>query len=325
MKLAETKADLVVQELISMLNFFYHKTMTMKMIKKSCLTCGNEFPVIPKRKDSAKFCSMKCKHKFGRKTKECLFCGKKFITLKSLDRKYCSHECATENSKRRLVKICTICGKKYEVQHYARNSKYCGIKCRNKGISKTLFGRYKGKENPNHKGRIIKICKYCGKRFDVHPYRKNTAYYCSIKCSKLDMSKETRKKISNSIKKLQKENPKIHPNYVLAQKGHMTKIEKLIKNKLVKRKIPFKVQYKVLSYWLDFAFPEIRLGVECDGKRWHSTKEQLAKDWKRDKKLAKNGWTIIRFDEEQIMEDVEGCMQNIEYLIKRLSELKKEE
>ncbi len=251
----------------------------------------------------------------GRTNRECLFCGKVFITANHLNSKYCSHRCATENTKKRLLKLCSICSKEYKVQNYNKSSKYCSVKCRNEGVSKTLMGKYKGKKNPNYKGKITKICKYCGKRFGVHSYRLDTANHCSIKCSKLDTSEKTRKQIAESIKKLQRENPKIHPNYILAQKGHVTEIEKLIKEELIKRKLAFKIQYRVLNYWIDFAFPDIKLAVECDGERWHSTKEQISKDKKRDKRLLDQGWIVFRFKGKEIINESNKVVNKIETFV----------
>ena len=82
------------------------------MIKKVCLTCGNDFGVPKHREHSAKFCSRECKHAFGRTNKECLFCGKPFASPKRLKRQYCSRKCADEVKKKRIVKTCKICGKK---------------------------------------------------------------------------------------------------------------------------------------------------------------------------------------------------------------------
>ncbi len=287
------------------------------MIKKVCLTCGKEFHVPKHREHSAKFCSRECKYTFGRTNRECLFCGKPFVTTNWLDKIYCSHKCADESKKRRVVKTCRVCGKKYEVQEYAnKTSKYCSIKCRNKGISKTLKGKFKGEKSSLYREKAVKVCKYCGKEFKVHQYRKNTANHCSIRCSKLDTSEKTRKQIAESIRKLQKENPKIHPNYILAQKGHVTAIEKLIKEELTRRKLKFEIQHRVLSYWIDFAFPNIKLAVECDGERWHSTEEQILRDKKRDERLKNVGWTVLRFKDKEIITNTKKVIDKIERVVK---------
>lgn len=53
-------------------------------------------------------------------------------------------------------------------------------------------------------------------------------------------------------------------------------------------------------YSIDFAMPDIKLGVECDGEVWHSSEEQVDDDKKRDYLLAQRGWTILRFDDKTI-------------------------
>lgn len=287
------------------------------MIKKFCLKCGKEFNVAKHRKDSAKFCSKECKHAFGRVNKICLFCGKSFESAKWLNKSFCSRKCLDESKKRRVTKKCQLCGKEYEVQKYLdKTSKYCSFECRNEGVPKGLIGRFRGIKSPSYKGgKIWKTCKHCGKIFKVHQYRKNTANHCSVSCSKLDTSEKTRKQIAESIKKLQKENPKIHPNYILAQKGHVTQIERLVKDELNRRNLTFKIQYHLLSYWIDFAFPEIKLAVECDGKRWHSTKENIIKDNKRDERIRNKGWIVLRLKESEILKDVKKEANKIENFI----------
>jgi len=286
------------------------------MIKKLCKTCGKEFGVLKHRKDSAKFCSRDCKHESGRTKKTCLFCGKLFKSTRHRNLDYCSRECVDNSKKRRVIRICQICDKEYEVQkYYAGITKYCSILCRNKGISRANIGKFAGELNPNYKGMLVKICQYCGNLFQVYQYRKDTAEHCSISCSKLNTKKETRIKIANSIRELQKKYPELHPNHILAQKGHITKIEKHIKDELVKRKLAFEFQFKLLSYWIDFAFPESKLAIEVDGKRWHSTDKQIQKDQIRDKRITDLGWIVMRFGEKEIMDNPSLVVDKIEKII----------
>lgn len=49
-------------------------------------------------------------------------------------------------------------------------------------------------------------------------------------------------------------------------------------------------QYPVLNYFIDFAHPYLKVGVEMDGKKWHDAD----KDRARDEKLAEIGWRIFR-------------------------------
>lgn len=54
--------------------------------------------------------------------------------------------------------------------------------------------------------------------------------------------------------------------------------------------IPLYPEFPVLNYFIDFANPYLKIGVEVDGKDWHD----LDKDKKRDLELVKIGWKIFR-------------------------------
>ena len=41
---------------------------------------------------------------------------------------------------------------------------------------------------------------------------------------------------------------------------------------------------------LDFAFPELHIGAEADGRRWHATRAQLEHDLKRRRSIQASGW-----------------------------------
>lgn len=49
------------------------------------------------------------------------------------------------------------------------------------------------------------------------------------------------------------------------------------------------------SYFVDFAWPEYRLLVECDSMLAHSTPEQLQSDLRRQNDLIGFGWVLLRF------------------------------
>jgi len=54
------------------------------------------------------------------------------------------------------------------------------------------------------------------------------------------------------------------------------------------------------EYTLDFAMPDLKLGIEVDGALFHSTEEQVASDKRRDGRLAQQGWTILRFTDKEV-------------------------
>jgi len=66
------------------------------------------------------------------------------------------------------------------------------------------------------------------------------------------------------------------------------------------------LQFKVVNYRIDLAFPEFRVGIECDGKEWHSTLEQIAYDTQREEFLESMGWTIIRFSGSEIYKNADS-------------------
>jgi len=62
----------------------------------------------------------------------------------------------------------------------------------------------------------------------------------------------------------------------------------------------FEVNAMGHHYSIDFAMPDIKLGIEVDGALFHSTEEQIHSDQQRDEKLAQLGWTILRFTDKEV-------------------------
>ncbi len=78
-------------------------------------------------------------------------------------------------------------------------------------------------------------------------------------------------------------------------------------------------QYPFDWYTIDFAFVDVRVAVECDGKYWHGRKEQRIKDVVKDKWLRKHGWIIIRLGEDEINESPEDCVAKVVRIAQRYS------
>lgn len=92
-----------------------------------------------------------------------------------------------------------------------------------------------------------------------------------------------------------------------------TSIEKYMANAMSDTDLPIvEEQYKIGTKRVDFAYPEQKLAVECDGYKWHKQdKEQIEKDIERDKYLAKKGWRVLHFSGVQIRRNIEGCIKEI--------------
>lgn len=62
---------------------------------------------------------------------------------------------------------------------------------------------------------------------------------------------------------------------------------------------------------VDVAFPQLKIAVEADGKKWHSDPDSVQKDRNRDSKLAAQGWMVLRFKEEEIGERMQDVIRVI--------------
>lgn len=88
-----------------------------------------------------------------------------------------------------------------------------------------------------------------------------------------------------------------------------------------------RIQYPVKNpeghrpYMLDFALPRYKISAECDGGFWHGQPEQMQEDKDRDYKLAKYGWTVLRFDENTVKDNRDGVLSTVmQYIQKAMSQ-----
>ena len=66
----------------------------------------------------------------------------------------------------------------------------------------------------------------------------------------------------------------------------------------------------MLGFVVDFACFDTRLVVEVDGAT-HSSDEEIARDRKRDAILRENGNVILRFNNVEVYENLEGVLETI--------------
>lgn len=67
-------------------------------------------------------------------------------------------------------------------------------------------------------------------------------------------------------------------------------------------------QFKVENYRLDFALPELRIGIEIDGLAFHSDQHSFTRDRARERQLEMQGWRILRFAAREVMDAPERCI-----------------
>jgi very-short-patch-repair endonuclease len=75
-------------------------------------------------------------------------------------------------------------------------------------------------------------------------------------------------------------------------------------------------QYQLFGYRYDFAILHPRLNqvlalVECDGREFHSTPEQLANDRKKDAAAKSIGAFVVRYSGSAITRNAKDCAENL--------------
>jgi len=61
----------------------------------------------------------------------------------------------------------------------------------------------------------------------------------------------------------------------------------------------------------DFAFPELKYAIYCDGKQWHLVQNQWQRDHRQRNKLIELGWVFSVFSGNDINNNVENCASQV--------------
>ncbi len=72
----------------------------------------------------------------------------------------------------------------------------------------------------------------------------------------------------------------------------------------------FRRQLPVAGYIVDFACPEHRVIVEVDGAQ-HARHNALDYDNQRTARLEQDGWTLLRFWNDDVLRDIDNVCQHI--------------
>ena len=103
---------------------------------------------------------------------------------------------------------------------------------------------------------------------------------------------------------------------------HRSYPEELLDKKLRENNITnFIPQYRIKRYSLDFAWDDIKLDVEVDGK-FHFTENGIAHDKKRDLYTKTLGWTVMRFEVAYLLKNVKQIVEIIKNKIQELTQRK---
>ena len=96
-------------------------------------------------------------------------------------------------------------------------------------------------------------------------------------------------------------------------RSNMTDAEQWLWQRLRRKQIlglQFYRQKPILNFIVDFYCPAANLVIECDGGQ-HYTAEGLEADRARDQALAQLGLNMLRFDNRQILTEIDGVVEKI--------------
>ena len=84
-----------------------------------------------------------------------------------------------------------------------------------------------------------------------------------------------------------------------------------------KAHIPLEPAVRVDPYELDFALPNLKIGVEIDGYQHHAEYDQREKDYSRERVLQRRGWQIVRYTAREVLNNPAACIRNLKTILNR--------
>lgn len=87
-----------------------------------------------------------------------------------------------------------------------------------------------------------------------------------------------------------------------------TSIERKMSRSLKDLGLSVVQQYKIGRFFVDFAIPELKIAIECDGDYWHQDPDR---EKARDDFLREEGWTVLHFREAAINRSVTECAEEV--------------
>lgn len=214
-------------------------------------------------------------------TRNCAHCRHPFTTHRPAQR-CCSKSCASylrqPHGKRPTPKQCKQCGQDFLCDAYTPDVEFCTKRCHMRHNALTNRGPAHPLYKPKHEVR----CEVCGTVVLVKPSEVDRTRACSRRCAG-QLGMRSRPRISSLERRMM----------AAFQDAGLSPVQ----------------QFALGYYAVDFAFPDARLVVECDGTYWHSLPKQQRLDRAKDGYCRSHGWRIIRLPEAAIKADIAGCVQ----------------
>lgn len=198
----------------------------------------------------------------------CDQCGKDILVwqwkLKAHIRHFCDRDCAQtwqaaerEAKRQQRIRPCEGCGEDFLPP---RDSyKFCSRKCADANHPKRPLQR------------VTAVCETCKVEFEVHPYRADTARFCSPSCHGIWRTMNT---------------PRI------------SSIEIVVSEELDRRNLLFDQQIRVGPFVPDFIVGDTI--IEVDGDYWHNLPGVAERDIRKNMFYEESGFNLIRIWEHEI-------------------------
>lgn len=228
-------------------------------------------------------------------------------------------------------KTCVVCGKTYVPRSWnSKMTPQCSPAC-------------KEKLRAARRKKVTAPCKQCGKMVMLQGRKgleqaRIGAIYCSDACKRTWTSERSRKTMvklnrRTASQRMKERNP-MHDTDTRAkvsatlrsmgwgptQRGGNgrgpTEPQKTLSEVLgwptevvVCTKMPRGSGYPT-NYKLDIGEPELMVGIEIDGSS-HCSRKRQEQDAKKEEFLTSLGWTVLRFTNAEVMDDLAGCVRTV--------------
>lgn len=239
--------------------------------------------------------------------KLCKYCNKKFRGARA--QLYCSPEC----KKKSKSKECPICKRAfYPLDVRAMFcSRHCSMKSRMS--DKSFVARIVAKRDLEEVGRKVK--EYCR----LHPEARRKAG---------EKARSRAGEVQSAIVKRSWEKRRLLNQKAFGANGNghpptpqEAALLKLFPEAIYNHSIPTRLAYPKNKGWYcmrpDLSWPNVKLAVEVDGET-HTRQQQIIKDQRKDKRLRELGWTVLRFANDQVSNNIERVQADILSTISKL-------
>lgn len=277
--------------------------------ERVCAVCPTTFQLFNEHEvKRKKYCSVECQRAVsGRMLGDRMKAGLTIVPTKAL--------------KPREERRCEGCGEPFLVKaasHSFRdvNRRFCSRACSYEAV---IRGRFRGESSGKWVEKVSFACEACGDPFQVIPSQAEGTRACSKECANLLLERVTSFTCQHCGDEMNMRPSRANRRKYCSRQCRTaampmadTSIERKIEAYLkALSSVGWEKHYPLSRFSVDFAIPEKKVFIECDGTYWHSLPAAIKRDAQKDRLAAERGWTMIRLPEKAINGDLAGCYRRI--------------